>query len=58
MVLGVVGALPAGYVVVGTRWEAVAVAPLSKATRASRAPCRPRAGVAVHAIDATSVKPI
>ena len=28
-VLGALGSLPAGYVVVGTRWEAVAVAPLS-----------------------------
>ena len=33
-VLGALGALPAGYVVIRTRWEAVAVTPLSKAPEA------------------------
>ena len=42
-VLGGLGALPTGYVIVGTRWEAVAVAPLSNArdARADKGP-RPR----------------
>ena len=55
---GAVGALSVEYRVVFTRWEAVAVAPLSKArdARVAGALEATYRAVAVHAVDATSVE--